>query len=191
VTLTAGGNDLLGGDLPRAILPRLQQIAARIQPLGARVIINTVYDPSDGDNDLGRRELGLSRLATIELRRHLNALNGGIANDPETAARSILSLKEESICNRCGDVYLLLLRRNTGSPPTFRPPGFDDDTVLLPPAPVKPQGCFARRAPITCLLGFRRIRPGSRRVPRVGAPGSTPDPRQEGSAMRDLVVRGS
>jgi lysophospholipase L1-like esterase len=79
VTLTAGGNDLLGGDLPRAILRRLHQIAQRIQPLGARVIINTVYDPSDGDNNLGRRELGLSRLATIELRRRLNALNGGIA----------------------------------------------------------------------------------------------------------------
>jgi lysophospholipase L1-like esterase len=78
VTLTAGGNDLLGGDLPRAILRRLQQIAQRIEPLGARVIVNTVYDPSDGDNDLGRRELALSRLATIELRRRLNAVNRGI-----------------------------------------------------------------------------------------------------------------
>jgi hypothetical protein len=67
VTLTAGGNDLLGGELPRAILRRLHQIAQRIRPLGARAIINTIYDPSDGDNDLGRRELGLSRLATIEL----------------------------------------------------------------------------------------------------------------------------
>jgi lysophospholipase L1-like esterase len=78
VTLTAGGNDLLGGDLPRAILRRLHQIAERIEPLGARVVVNTIYDPSDGDNDVGRRELGLSRLATIELRRRLNAVNGGI-----------------------------------------------------------------------------------------------------------------
>jgi lysophospholipase L1-like esterase len=78
VTLTAGGNDLLGGDLPRAILRRLHQIAQRIQPLGARVVVNTIYDPSDGDNDVGRRELGLSRLAAIELRRRLNAVNGGI-----------------------------------------------------------------------------------------------------------------
>jgi lysophospholipase L1-like esterase len=78
VTLTAGGNDLLGGDLPRAILRRLHTIAQRIQPLGDRIVINTVYDPSDGDNDLGRRELGLSRLATIELRRRLNAVNRGI-----------------------------------------------------------------------------------------------------------------
>jgi lysophospholipase L1-like esterase len=78
VTLTAGGNDLLGGALPRAILRRLHQIARRIQPLGARVVVNTVYDPSDGDNELARRELGLSRLATIELRRRLNAVNGGI-----------------------------------------------------------------------------------------------------------------
>jgi lysophospholipase L1-like esterase len=30
VTLTAGGNDLLGGEHPRAILRRLHQIAARI-----------------------------------------------------------------------------------------------------------------------------------------------------------------
>jgi lysophospholipase L1-like esterase len=79
VTLTAGGNDLLGGDLPRAILRRLHQIAQRIQPLAARVVVNTIYDPSDGDNDVGRRDLGLSRLATIELRRRLNAVNGGIA----------------------------------------------------------------------------------------------------------------
>jgi lysophospholipase L1-like esterase len=78
VTLTAGGNDLLGGELPRAILRRLHQIAQRIQPLGARVVLNTIYDPSDGDNNVGRRELGLSRLATIALRRRLNATNGGI-----------------------------------------------------------------------------------------------------------------
>jgi hypothetical protein len=73
LTLTAGGNDLLSGELPRAILPRLHRIAERIRPLGARVVINTVYDPSDGDNELGRRELGLSRLATI-------AVNRGIGN---------------------------------------------------------------------------------------------------------------
>jgi lysophospholipase L1-like esterase len=79
VTVTAGGNDLLGGDLPRAILRRLHQIAERIQPLAVRVVVNTIYDPSDGDNDVGRRDLGLSRLATIELRRRLNAVNGGIA----------------------------------------------------------------------------------------------------------------
>ncbi len=78
VTLTAGGNDLLSGDLPRAMLRRLHEIAHRIQPLGARVIVNTIYDPSDGDNDVGRRELGLSRLATIALRRRLNAVNRGI-----------------------------------------------------------------------------------------------------------------
>jgi hypothetical protein len=60
-----------------AILRRLNLIAERIQPLGARVV-NTVYDPSDGDNNVGRRELGLSRLAMIELRRRLNAVNRGI-----------------------------------------------------------------------------------------------------------------
>jgi hypothetical protein len=73
VAVVGGGNDLLVGHLPRAILRRLHQIAQRIQPLGARVVVNTVYDPSDGDNEVGRRELGLPRLATIELRRRLNA----------------------------------------------------------------------------------------------------------------------
>jgi lysophospholipase L1-like esterase len=78
VTVTAGGNDLLSGHLPHAIVHRLHQIAERIQPLGARVVINTIYDPSDGNNDVGRRELGLSRLAAIALRRRLNAVNRGI-----------------------------------------------------------------------------------------------------------------
>jgi hypothetical protein len=70
--------DLVGLELPRAILHRLHQIAQRIRPLSARIVINTIYDPSDGDNAVGRRELGLSRLATIELRRRLNAVNRGI-----------------------------------------------------------------------------------------------------------------
>ncbi len=78
VTLTAGGNDLLGGELPRPILRRLGEIADGVERVGARVIINTVYDPSDGDDEVGRRELGLSRLAAFELRRRLNALNRGI-----------------------------------------------------------------------------------------------------------------
>jgi lysophospholipase L1-like esterase len=79
VTLTAGGNDLLLGRLPRVILRRLHKIAKRIDPLGARVLVNTIYDPSDGDNELGRSELGLSRLASIELRRRFNTVNRGIA----------------------------------------------------------------------------------------------------------------
>jgi lysophospholipase L1-like esterase len=79
VTLTAGGNDLLGGELPGAILRRLHEIAQRIEPLGSRVVVNTIYDPSDGDDEVGRRELGLSPLEMIELRQRLNALNTGIA----------------------------------------------------------------------------------------------------------------
>jgi hypothetical protein len=42
------------------------------------VIVNTVYDPSDGDDEVGRRELRLSRLAAFELRRRFNAVNRGI-----------------------------------------------------------------------------------------------------------------
>jgi lysophospholipase L1-like esterase len=51
VTLTAGGNDLLAGELPRTILRRLHQITQRIEPLGALVVVNTIYDPSDGENE--------------------------------------------------------------------------------------------------------------------------------------------
>jgi len=79
VTLTAGGNDLLAGELPAAILGRLHEIAERLEPLGARVVVNIVYDPSDGDDELGRRELGLPEDAITELRRRLSAVNGGIA----------------------------------------------------------------------------------------------------------------
>ena len=78
VTLTAGGNDLLLGAGLRPILRRLREITRRIDSLGARLVINTVYDPSDGDDEVGRRELGLSRLATVALRRRLNGLNDGI-----------------------------------------------------------------------------------------------------------------
>jgi lysophospholipase L1-like esterase len=100
VTLTAGGNDLLGGDSPRAILRRLRQIADRLQPLGPHVIVSTVYDPSDGDNAIGRRELGLSWLATVELRRRVNALNGGIAK--LARERGLLLADLERLCHGHG-----------------------------------------------------------------------------------------
>jgi lysophospholipase L1-like esterase len=96
VTLTAGGNDLLGGESPRAILRRLDQITQRLQPLGGRTIVNTVYDPSDGDG----RELGLSRLATVELRPRLNALNGGIAK--LARERGLLLADLERLCHAHG-----------------------------------------------------------------------------------------
>jgi acyl-CoA thioesterase-1 len=93
VTLTAGGNDLLVGELPRHILRRLDQIGDRIEQLDGRVIVNTVYDPSDGDNEVGRHELGLSRLAALELRRRLNALNGGIRKLAEARAFLLADLE--------------------------------------------------------------------------------------------------
>jgi lysophospholipase L1-like esterase len=100
VTLTAGGNDLLGGESPGAILRRLEKITQRLQPLGGRTVVNTVYDPSDGDNAIGRHELGLSRLATVELRRRLNALNGGIAK--LARERSLLLADLERLCHGHG-----------------------------------------------------------------------------------------
>jgi hypothetical protein len=72
----------------------------RLQPLGGRTVVNTVYDPSDGDNAIGRRELGLSRLATVELRRRLNALNGGIAK--LARRRGFLLADLERLCHGHG-----------------------------------------------------------------------------------------
>jgi lysophospholipase L1-like esterase len=68
VTLTIGGNDLLSayGDTPTARLViahvraqvswALEQVSASLAP-GGRVVVGTVYDPSDGTGDAGR--LGL------------------------------------------------------------------------------------------------------------------------------------
>jgi lysophospholipase L1-like esterase len=66
VTLTVGGNDLLGayGDTPRArrvievVRRRLGQTLRRLRPLmqapGDPIIVGTVYDPSDGTGDAAR-----------------------------------------------------------------------------------------------------------------------------------------
>jgi lysophospholipase L1-like esterase len=60
VTLTAGGNDLLGGDLPRAILRRLHQIAAgtsRSAPASSSTRSTTratATTTSDGANSASR-----------------------------------------------------------------------------------------------------------------------------------------
>jgi lysophospholipase L1-like esterase len=78
VTLTAGGNDLLLQQQSAEILRRLEWIAEHLVALEARVIINTVYDPSDGDDEVGRRELGLPITAVRELRRRLAETNAGI-----------------------------------------------------------------------------------------------------------------
>jgi hypothetical protein len=64
--------------LPGTILGRLHEIATRLKPLRARVVVNTVYDPSDGDDEVGRRELGLPPLAITELRQRLHVVNPGI-----------------------------------------------------------------------------------------------------------------
>ena len=74
VTITAGGNDLLMGRRAQSIVANVDEIAARAAGLRARVILNTVYDPTDGDDELGERSLGLPR----ELRAEFDAVNDGI-----------------------------------------------------------------------------------------------------------------
>ena len=74
VTLTAGGNDLLGGKRAAEILGNLAQIAERLAAFRCPVVMNTVYDPTDGDDELARELLGL----LPELRAEFDALNRGI-----------------------------------------------------------------------------------------------------------------
>lgn len=85
VTLTIGGNDLLGsafartvGDraqgqalLLRRLFANLDRLGVLIAGIGRLVVFNTVYDPTDGD-DSRAGELGLSP----EIRPALAMLNG-------------------------------------------------------------------------------------------------------------------
>jgi lysophospholipase L1-like esterase len=74
ITLTIGGNDLALLQEPTAdILPRLAAIGERLAGFGCTVIINTVYDPTDGSDAVGE-EAGFRP----ELRAEYNALNAGI-----------------------------------------------------------------------------------------------------------------
>jgi len=74
VTLTVGGNDLLlVGDPAGNILPRISEIAERLVRFDCPVILNTVYDPTDGDDTVGEAA-GIAR----SLRADYDTLNAGI-----------------------------------------------------------------------------------------------------------------
>ena len=85
VTLTAGGNDFLHGAfgalnsaagwgrVAADPLANLEEIAARLAAFACPVILNTVYDPTDGD-DARLASFGMAAQA----RTAFNALNDGI-----------------------------------------------------------------------------------------------------------------
>ncbi len=73
VTLTIGGNDFLLGRPAVEIVGTIRAIAGRLAELGGTVIMNTVYDPTDGDDRLGA-QLGLGP----EQRREYERMNQGI-----------------------------------------------------------------------------------------------------------------
>lgn len=73
ITLTAGGNNLLLGDEPEAIFLKIRRIAERLAEYETAVILNTVYDPTDGDDSVAA-QLGLAP----ELRGRFKAVNQGI-----------------------------------------------------------------------------------------------------------------
>ena len=89
VTLTAGGNDFLQGTwqavntqsgwdaVAAEPLANLEQIADRLSAFACPVIINTVYDPTDGDNSL-LGAFGLAADTADQARTAFNALNNGI-----------------------------------------------------------------------------------------------------------------
>jgi hypothetical protein len=65
VTLTAGGNDFLLGRSVEEVGENLESICERLTAFGCAVILNTVYDPTDGCDKLGAR-LGLSPEKRVE-----------------------------------------------------------------------------------------------------------------------------
>ena len=102
VTLTIGGNDLLGAfgdtalarrviaDVAAAVGRALDRITSALAPSG-RVVVGTVYDPSDGTGDTGRLGLppwpdGVAVIAELNERLRATAAAGGAAV-AEIAAR--------------------------------------------------------------------------------------------------------
>ncbi len=73
VTLTVGGNNLLLGDDPEGIFLKIRQIAERLASYETTVILNTVYDPTDGNDAMAER-LGLAP----DLRERFEGVNQGI-----------------------------------------------------------------------------------------------------------------
>ena len=89
MTLTAGGNDFLQGAwqavntqsgwnaVSAEPLANLEQIADKLSAFACPVILNTVYDPTDGVNSvLGA--FGLAADTADQARAAFNALNNGI-----------------------------------------------------------------------------------------------------------------
>jgi len=82
VTLTAGGNDLLlqafdapdrlSGHIP-AVLAMIEDIVRRLQRFHCPIILNTIYDPTDGE-DTYLAEMGLPD----GVRESLQAFNAGL-----------------------------------------------------------------------------------------------------------------
>jgi lysophospholipase L1-like esterase len=78
VTVTAGGNDFLAGRDSRHVRENIERIGMRLAEFRCPVIMNTIYDPTDGDDRLGER-LGIAP----ERRRDYHEINRAIR---ETAA---------------------------------------------------------------------------------------------------------
>lgn len=89
VTLTAGGNDFLQGAwqavntqsgwaaVSAEPLANLEKIADKLSAFACPVLLNTIYDPTDGDNSL-LSAFGMAANTADQARTTFNALNNGI-----------------------------------------------------------------------------------------------------------------
>lgn len=73
ITLTVGGNNFLIGEPAKEIAARIEVIARELRRYGCPVLMNTVYDPSDGDDSLAE-EIGTDP----KFRRDFDHLNARI-----------------------------------------------------------------------------------------------------------------
>jgi hypothetical protein len=98
VTLTVGGNDLLlavlsakEGTAPSIapILVNLTKIASKLSDMNCHVILNTIYDPTDGD-DTYAGTIGLHPTNRVRLAQ----LNSGIESIARSCGFSVLRLHE-------------------------------------------------------------------------------------------------
>jgi len=95
ISLTAGGNDFLQGSWQALNTPtgwgmvsaqplaNLERIADRLPAFACPIIVNTIYDPTDGDDSL-LSLFGMAPASAKQARAAFNALNNGIR---ELAAR--------------------------------------------------------------------------------------------------------
>jgi hypothetical protein len=84
--------------LTRTVLPSFS-----VQPLDARVVVNTIHDRAPATTMCRGASWGLSRLAAIELPRRLNAVKRGIGKLPGERGFLLADLARHGSSHRRND----------------------------------------------------------------------------------------